>query len=295
MAKDIRVGVIGLDTSHAIEFPRRMQAPDLDPAMKVPGLRAATCLRFATPFQDEEQLDGRQQQLEQWGVKVTRRFEEAVEGVDALMLEINDPAYHLEYFERSAGLGLPVFLDKPMADTIASGRKIDAIARKHGTRVFSSSSLRYVPTLVEACAAIPAPALASVYGPLGKAPAGSSVVWYGVHAFEMLQRALGRGAVAAWALRDALGATVVVRYPDARRGIVELTEGSWIYGGCLRALDKAHPFVVDLDRAYTDQLALVAGFFRGDPAPVTMEDTLEVMALLDAAERSYQSGREESL
>ena len=202
------------------------------------------------------------------------------------MLEINDPAFHLEYFERCAGLGLPVFLDKPMADTIANGRKIAEIARKHGTRVFSSSSLRYVPTLLEACAAIPAPALASVYGPLGKAPAGSSVVWYGVHAFEMLQRALGRGALAARAVRDALGTTVVVRYPDARRGIVELTEGSWIYGGCLRALDKAHPFVVDLGRAYTDQLALVAEFFRGGPAPVAMEDTLEVMALLDAAERS---------
>ncbi len=295
MGKDIKVGVIGLDTSHAIEFPRRMQAPDLDPAMKVPGLRAATCLRFATPFQNEEQLDGRQKQLEQWGVKVTRRFEEAIEGVDALMLEINDPAFHLEYFERCAGLGLPVFLDKPMADTIATGRKIAGIARAKGTRVFSSSSLRYVPALLEACAAIPTPALASVYGPLGKAPAGSSVVWYGVHAFEMLQRALGRGAVAALAKRDALGATVVIRYPDARRGIVELTEGSYIYGGCLRALDKAHPFVADLGRAYTDQLALVAKFFQGGPAPVTMEDTLEVMALLDAAERSYASGREENL
>jgi len=39
----------------------------------------------------------------------------------------------------------------------------------------------------------------------------------------------------------------------------------------------------------------VADFFRGGPAPVAMEDTLEVMALLDAAERSYQSGREETL
>lgn len=295
MAQDIRVGIIGLDTSHAIEFPRRMQAPDLDAAMKVPGLRAATCLRFATPFQNEEQLDGRQKQLEQWGVKVTRTFEEAVKGVDALMLEINDPAFHLEYFERCAGLGLPIFLDKPMADTIASGRKIADLARKHGTRVFSSSSLRFVQALEEACTAVPKPVMASVYGPLGKAPAGSSVVWYGVHAFEMLQRALGRGAAAVLAKRDALGAAVVVRYPDARRGLVELTENSYLYGGCLRALDKAAPFVVNLDRAYTEELVKVAAFFRGGPAPVAMEDTLEVMAMLDASERSYQSGREEQL
>lgn len=295
MARDIRVGIIGLDTSHAIEFPRRMQAPDLDAAMKVPGLRAVSCLRFATPFQDEAGLDARQKQLEQWGVKVTRTFEDAVKGVDALMLEINDPAYHLEYFERCAARGLPIFLDKPMADTIANGRKIADLARRHGTRVFSSSSLRFVRALEDACAAVPKPAMTSVYGPLGKAPAGSSVVWYGVHAFEMLQRALGRGAAAVLAKRDALGTVAIVRYPDARRGLVELTEGSYLYGGCLRALDKAAPFVVDLGRAYTEELARVADFFRGGPAPVAMEDTLEVMALLDAAERSYQSGREEAL
>jgi predicted dehydrogenase len=291
----IRIGVIGLDTSHAVEFPRRMQAPDVDPALKVPGLRAASCLRFATPFQDEEQLDGRQRQLEQWGVKVTRRLEEAVEDVDALMLEINDPALHLEYFGRCAGLGLPVFLDKPLADTLANGRKIADLARQRGTRLFSSSSLRFAPAFEDACAAVPAPVLASVYGPLGTAPAGSSVVWYGVHAFEMLQRALGLGAAAVLAKRDALGAAVVVRYPDARRGIVELTGNSLLYGGCLRTLEAARPFAADPGRAYTAQLARVARFFQGGPAPVAMEDTLEVMAMIDAAERSYQSGREEPL
>ena len=64
MASDIRVGIIGLDTSHAIEFPRRMQAPGPLRPSRVAGLRAVTCLRFATPFQNEEQLDGRQAQLE---------------------------------------------------------------------------------------------------------------------------------------------------------------------------------------------------------------------------------------
>jgi predicted dehydrogenase len=211
------------------------------------------------------------------------------------MLEINDPARHLEYVERCAGLGLPLFLDKPLADTIANGRKIAEIVRGHGTRLFSASSLRFVRELAAACAAVPVPALASVYGALGKAPAGSSVVWYGVHAVEMLQRALGRGAVAVLVKRDPLGATMVVRYGDARRGIVELTENSWLYGGCLRSLESAQPFTVDMSPAYTDQLAQVAQFFRGGQAPVAMDDTLEVMAVLDAAERSLRSGREENL
>jgi predicted dehydrogenase len=290
---EIRVGVIGLDTSHAIEFPRRMQAPDFDPGLRVAGLRAATCLRFATPFQSEDQLDARQAQLEQWGIRVTRKLEDALEGVDALMLEINDPACHLDYFGRCAGLGKPIFLDKPLADTLAAGRRIEEIARKQGTRWWSSSSLRHVPAMREACAAVPKPTTAAMFGPLGKAPAGSSIVWYGVHAFEMIEAALGRGARTICTRRDALGAVIVVEYPDRRRGIVELTEGSWIYGGYLRSLEAVRHFVADLTRAYTEQLLAVREFFRGGPPPVSAEESLEIMAMLDAAERSLESGKPE--
>lgn len=293
MATEIRVGIIGLDTSHAIEFPRRMQAPDLDPELRVAGLRAVSCLRFATPFQNEEQLDGRQAELERWGVRVSRKLEDTLEGVDALMLEINDPALHLDYFQRCAGLGKPIFVDKPLADTLANGRRIAEIAQASGTRWWSSSSLRYVPAVREACAAIPTPSVATVYGALGTAPAGSSIVWYGVHAFEMLEAALGRGARSVQTRRDALGAVAVVEYPDRRRGIVELTAGSWLYGGCLREQEKARPFVADLARAYTEQLAAVRDFFRGGPPPVAAEDALEVMGMLDAAERSFASGKPE--
>jgi len=295
MAKDIVVNIIGLDTSHSIEYPRRMQAPDCAPELKVPGLRAGRCLRFETPFQNKEGLDKRQKQLEDWGIKVTDRFEEAVKDCDALMLEINDPAYHLEYFQKCAGLGKPIYLDKPMADTTAHGREIARIAREKKVPFLSASSLRFVPQLLAACAVIPQPSMASVYGALGTAPAGSSVVWYGVHAAEMLERALGRGAVAVQTKKDALGVTVIVRYPDGRRGIVELNEGSWIYGGCLRTKDKAAPFVVDMSRAYTDELIEVLRFFRGETPSLAIEDTLEVMGILDAAERSLGSGREETL
>ena len=74
MSKDIRVAIVGLDTSHSIEFTRRMQAPDCPENQKVTGLRAVSCLRFETPFQDKDGLDGRQKQLEEWGVKVSENL-----------------------------------------------------------------------------------------------------------------------------------------------------------------------------------------------------------------------------
>ncbi len=292
---DVRVALIGLDTSHTVEFARRMQAPDVAPEQKVEGLKAITCLRFETPFQNQEGLDKRQAQLEEWGVKVTEDFDEAIADVDAIMLEVNDPAYHLEYFTKVADLGMPIFLDKPLADTKANGQAIVDMARQKNVRVWSASSLRFVPQLLEAIEVIPQPAMVQSFGALGKAPAGSSIVWYGVHAFEMLQRALGLGAVSILAKRDKLGVVAVVEYEDERRGIVEMNEGSYLYGGCLRTKDKAAPYIVNMGRAYADELVLVRDFFQGGQAPVSLDDALEVMAMLDAAERSVNSGKPEAV
>jgi hypothetical protein len=226
---DLSIGIIGLDTSHSIEFPRRMQAPDCETDLQVAGMRAKTCLRFPTRFTDEETLDRRQAQLEAWGVIVTQDLDKALEGCDAFMIEINDPALHLEWFDKCVRAGKPVFIDKPLADSSANGREILRIARRNHIPLFSASSLRFVGALAE-----------------------------------------------------------------ARRGIVELTEKSGIYGGCLRTLEASVPFVVDMHHAYTEQLVDVLAFFRGGEPSLQLEDTLEVMALLDAAERSLQSEKTES-
>lgn len=289
----IRVALIGLDTSHSIEFARRLQAPDCADEQKVSGLEAVSCLRFATPFQSEEGLDERQKQLESWGIKVTTSFDEAVENCDALMLEINDPACHQEYFVRCAELGKPIFLDKPLAENLEAGQAIIELAEAKKTSFFSASSLRFVPQLEEACKQMPSPQFVHVFGPLGQAPSGSSVVWYGVHTFEMLQRAMGNGAQSVRVFEDTSGVTAIVSYADKRRGVVELNNGAYVYGGSLRDAKHALPFVADMTRAYSDLLVLIETFFRTGLTPVSIEDTLEIMALLDATERALQSGQEE--
>jgi predicted dehydrogenase len=292
---ELKVAIVGLDTSHSIEFSRRMNAPDCDPKLKVDGLKAVSCMRFKTPFQNKEGLDARQKQLESWGIKVTESFDECVSGCDAIMIEINDPAYHLEYFEKAAKLGKPMFLDKPMADTYAAGKAIYDIAVKYGTRVFSASSLRFVTAVVEAKKEISNPEFVSVYGALGIAPAGSSVVWYGVHAMEMLQKLMGPGAVSLYAIKDSKGVVCIVKYKNGNRGIAELNTNSYKYGGMVRTKDNTCPFLVDMSMAYTLLLGDAAKFFRGGESPVSLEDTLEVMDLLDTTQRSLDSGKEEGL
>lgn len=293
--KKIKVAIIGLDTSHSIQFTMRAQAPDCDPAQKVDGIEIISCMRFETPFQDKAGLDERTTQLEAWGVKVTEDFDEAVEGAQALLLEVNDPTLHVEYFEKAAKTGLPLFLDKPLADDMDNGLEIARIAKEYDVRFFSASSLRFIKNMVETVDKFDDIQCASVFGPLGIAPAGESVVWYGVHAFEILQRTMGRGAKAVTAVNDEKGVVAVVHYEDGRRGVVELAKGAFVYGGSIRTNDDKDVFICDMTYAYKGLLELIVKFLNGEPAPVEFEDTLEIMNLLDTTVRSMKSGKTENL
>lgn len=292
---ELRIGVMGLDTSHTIEFTRRAQAPDCPQDQKVEGLEVINCLRFPSPFQSEPDQDKRQKQMEDWGVKVTRDLEEAIEGIDAIMLEINDPSLHLEYFKKVMDAGKPIFLDKPPAENLKNAKEIFNFAQQKNLKVFSSSSLRFAPQVIELSKEVIKPKVAMSIGPLGKALSGSSIVWYGVHAMEMLQRIIGTGAKKVFACKDSLGVVARIEYSDGRRGVVQLNEGVYHYGIFAHSEKGMKFFSVDASHLYTDLLKKIKEFFLGAEPPVSMSESLEIQAILNAIEESVNIGKEQIL
>ncbi|MBU4198429.1 MAG: Gfo/Idh/MocA family oxidoreductase [Verrucomicrobia bacterium] len=289
----IKVAIIGLDTSHSIEFPRRMQAPDCPEDQKVPGLKAVSCLRFPTPFQNKDGLDQRQKQLEAWDVKVTADFDEAAEGADAFMLEINDGSYHLEYFKKVAALGKPVFLDKPLAATLADGKAIIKLMKQHATRVWSGSSIPFCPEITQVKAQVGEIRIANVFGALGAAPAGDSLVWYGAHTFEMLQRLMGCTPQSIQAIETKTSIVTIVNYGNDRQGLVEAIRNCDNYGGLIigktQGQVKAIPFICNTRYSKRDILCAIKKFFKGGPAPVDMMTTFEGLAMITAARKSIET------
>lgn len=293
--KEIRVAVIGMDTSHAVELPKLMQ----DPAspFKISGLRVTRAMRFETPFQNKEGLDAREAYLRTIGVEVTEDFDYAVGDCDAIMLEINDSTLHLEYFEKAAALGKPIFLDKPFADTIENTRKIIEIGKKHNTRYFTASSLRFTVGLKNLLDSKININSSYTWGPLGKAAAGSSIVWYGVHTFEQVERIMGIGAESVTTVPSGKGLVCVVKYKDGRSSVAELNENKWVYGAVIRddAGNDAMCKVPGKLPFYYSLMEQIRLFFLGAETPVSIEDSFEVMALCEAAEKSLNSGKPEKV
>jgi predicted dehydrogenase len=291
----MKIGLIGLDTSHSIEFTKIIQGTETPEEEKLKELEIVSCMRFPSAFNSEESQDDRQAQLEKWGVKVTRSFEEAIEGVEGIMIEINDPALHLEYFKKVVDLGLPVFLDKPLSATLAEGKEIIKLAREKNIPMWSSSSLRYTNEIKATAEAVPEATFCNVFGPMGIAASGSSLVWYGIHSFEMLATLMGKGAKSVFARQDERGIVSIVQYKDGRRGIVECNEKAFHYGGRAQG-ETAKSFVVDASAGlYKNLLLEIRDFFINGTIPVSLDETLEIQAMMDAAERSLKSGKSEEL
>jgi hypothetical protein len=293
----IKVAVIGLDTSHTIQFCKRIHDPDCPKGEKVPGLKVTSCLKVKTPFLSWEGLKQREQQLQKWGVNVTTDIDTALKDCDAVMLEINDGSLHYRYFKKIAELKKPVFIDKPLATDLNDARRIIKLAQKKKIRIWSGSSIPLGPKVKEITKGEKQFVFASVYGRLAKAAAGDSLIWYGVHVFELLQKLLGTGATSVQAVENKKSIITAVSYKNGAEGIVQTVNGLNTYGGYAQYTQKGslitEHFTCDRSQSYTTILKHIKLFFRGKPAPVDIKTTFEGLALMIAARKSINTGKRE--
>ncbi len=88
-------------------------------------------------------------EIQELGVEIVDSISELLTRVDGVLLETNDGRPHLEQVLPVLQAGKPVFIDKPMAGTLADCLAIVAAAERANVPIFSSSSLRYTPSAQE--------------------------------------------------------------------------------------------------------------------------------------------------
>jgi predicted dehydrogenase len=208
-----------------------------------------------------------------------------------ILLEINDPALHLDYFRRVAGLGKPIYIDKPLAGSLAEAQAMVALAEHHGCRMTSCSSTRMSVEFTAALMSVPDPTLVYAYGTLGTPPVGDAVYWYGVHTFEMVQRALGHDFATVTAHQTAAGIVSLIEYPEGRQAIVELSPATCGFGGRLQGEGQSTAFAAESGNLYFTCVQAIRDFFHGGANPASLGDALGVTALMDATRRSLDAGR----
>lgn len=293
--KLLRLGLIGLDTSHVVAFTAAFN----DPAAPghIPGARVVQAWPGGSPDlpPSRDRVEGFTAKLrDDFGVAIVDSPEAVAEGCDALLLTSVDGRVHADQFARIAPAGLPVFIDKPLAVTSADAERIAAIAAQHGVRWFTSSALRFSPVLTcglagEARAQVTG---AEFSGPLNLQPLNPGYFWYGVHIVEMLYTTLGVGARRVRVSRGGSDEIAVIEWVDGRLGVLRGSPTNQQFQGMVHFAERTvHVDTTQSPISYFPPLAqAILAFFHGAPAPADNAESLELIRCIEALNRSRENG-----
>lgn len=291
-AAELRIGMIGLDTSHATAFTELLNNPQAK--NHVPGGKVVAAFKGGSPDLESSasRVEGYTQTLkDKYGVKIVDSIEELCASVDVVMLESVDGRPHLAQARPVILAGKTLFIDKPIAGSLKDAIEICRLARTHKVPCFSSSSYRYYETMVELMKTNVGEIRGAIsYGPCHLEPHHPDLFWYGVHTVEGLFTALGKGCQSVSRTTTADTDVVTGTWSDGRTGT--------FYG--LRTGSTPHRVVVFGSKAvavqreggddYAPLVVEVMKFFQTGVAPVSLEETLEMFAFMEAADESKRQG-----
>lgn len=301
-AEPLKLGIIGLDTSHVLRFAELLN--DSSRPDHVPGATIVAAFKGGSPDVEESatRIERFTKEItSKWRVPLVDSIPELCRQVDAVLLMSVDGRQHLPQVRPVFAAKKRVFIDKPFAGSYADAREIVRLSKESGVPFFSSSPRRFAADVLELKRD---PTVGNIlgayaYGPAPTEPHVPDLFWYGIHSVETIYTLMGPGCER------------VVRVPS---GDTDVVAGSWRDGRIgevrgLRAGPRAYGSVVfgskmvrasaalrkgenesggGGDSAYKGVVSAVVQFLTTGVPPVRPEETLEIMAFMQAADLSKQ-------
>lgn len=285
---ELRIGIIGCDTSHVTAFTETLNNPAA--SGHISGGKVVAAYKGGSP--DIPSSANRVGQFsrtlqDKYGVKFYDTIEDLCRNVDAVLLESVDGRPHLAQARPVIEAHKPLFIDKPMAGSLQDVVEIFRLAQHAKVPVFSSSSLRFgTNTQAIAHGSIGKVFYAETYGPCEIEPHHPDLFWYGVHGVEALYTIMGTGCRS-------------VQRTNTPDGHIEVI-GDWGHGhkGVFREDKEFHGLAKGTKgesdagsfNGYEPLLAQIIKFFQTGVAPVTPKQTMEIFAFMEAADESKRQG-----
>lgn len=306
---DLKIGVIGLDTSHCVAFTKLLNVPEAPG--HVPGGRVVAAVKTFSPDMpaSAERVDAfAATMVEELGVPLVSSIGELCGMVDAVLIESLDGRAHFEQARRVLAARKPVFIDKPIGGTLREAIEIFRLAKEAGVPVFSSSAYRFYESLVAVQKADVGEVRSAIsYGPAYLDPHHPDLFFYGVHPLEALYTVLGQGCESVVRSHTADSDVVTGMWSGGRLGVLhglrtkaiphkvtvfgstgfaeqQPTDDQFNIFGSLAATKLSG------GDSYVSLLRQIMDFFRTGVPPVSAEETIEMFAFMEAADESKRRG-----
>ncbi|MDT8301728.1 MAG: Gfo/Idh/MocA family oxidoreductase [Sedimentisphaerales bacterium] len=287
--KVFRIGMIGLDTSHVIAFTKVIN----DPANNF-GCKVVVGYSGGSPDipSSANRVENYTNQLrDKYSVEIVDTIEELCEKVDGVLLESVDGRPHLKQAIPVIKAQKPLFIDKPMAGSLADVLEIFRLAKENNVPCWSSSSLRYGPGVIgmrnnkEVGEVLGCDA----FSPCSLEEHHPDLYWYGVHGVEMLFTIMGTGCETVRRVQTPNCELVVGIWKDGRVGTFRgVKNGKSGYGSMVFGTKGIVPG--GGYGGYEPLIVEIIKFFKTGNIPVPEEETIEIFAFMSAADESKAKG-----
>ena len=289
--KGLRVGIIGLDTSHATAFTKSLNAADASPDFGGFKVVAAYPQGSRVIESSMTRVPGYIEEVKKYGVEIVDSIADLLKKTDVILLETNDGFPHLEQAIQVFKAGKTVFIDKPIAGSLADAFAIFQAAKDYKIPVFSSSSLRYMSNMDDILKnqSVGKVLGAYAFSPCSLEPTHPDFFWYGIHGVEALFTVMGTGCQTVARVHTINTDVATGVWEDNRVGtFCGLRAGRPGYGGHVFG-EKGVKSLGDYG-GYDPLLKEIVRFFQTGIPPVAPEETLEIFTFMEAADESKRRG-----
>ncbi len=287
----LKAGIIGLDTSHAPAFAKLLNGDEATDDLA--GIRVVAA--FSGGSQDipasADRIEGYTDEFRKMGIEIVPSIDALLQKVDVVLLESVDGRPHLEQVVPVLKARKPVFVDKPVAGSLADAVAIYELAQKLNVPCFSSSSLRFSPGIIgmRDDAKVGKVLGCDARGPCHLEPHHPDLFWYGIHGVETLFTIMGPGCKEVTRASSDGADFVVGAWHDGRIGTFRgLRDGAHGYGAVVYG-DKGIAPSGGYE-GYKPLVVEIAKFFKSGSPPVSAAETLEIYAFMEAADESKRQG-----
>ncbi|MFS0823265.1 Gfo/Idh/MocA family protein [Bacillus sp. 1P02SD] len=293
---DLKIGMIGLDTSHATAFTKLLNDPSHPFYVgggKVVMAHPVSSSDFKLSYSRVGPIT---KEVEQLGVQIVHTMEEVAEHCDAILIESVDGRVHLNQVSKLCKFKKPLFIDKPFCLTTSDAGRIVELADQYETPIMSSSALRYAESLNMALAIKDKGKIigADCFGPMENVATQPGYFWYGIHAIEMLYTIVGSGAKHVRSESNEDFDVIVSEWKDGRLFSVRGNrKGNGDFGAVIH-FEKGSEYVSIQSSSkpfYASLLENIIDFLKDGKTRVPMNETLEIIRFIEAANESRETGK----
>jgi predicted dehydrogenase len=289
----IRLGIVDFDTSHAVEFTKRLNHVGIGEEQWVEGAKVVAGVPGRSAISPDS-IPKNLETLKGYGIEILDDPAQLFGKVDAVLIESVDGSVHLDRAMPFLLKGMPTYVDKPFACSLADAKALVKVAMEKHVPLMSSSSLRYAPEVVAASdpkGPLGAIVGVSTYGPSPTHPRNPGLFHYGIHPVEMLFTLMGAGCKRLTCLSEPGADVVSGVWSDGRIATVRgIRSGKQDYGFTVFGEKGVKTQGVSTQFIYRELLKRIVAMFETRQLPIDLRETLEIVAFIEAARQSGEGG-----